>query len=256
MRRVPLGLSALTLALLTVASPAWGGSPVNYGTGMLGEVRTACFTVCFGSNCSGSGTISSLNVTPPYFVRGVRIGAASHPNLCAASGVTTPATPPVTVPANKKMAFDVDLVATALGQFQSPLRINQETAFDLQGVVVPTQFCSPGPTALCLQDDRFKTRLYWRTQLGTRGPGGVVPGAADDSGLFYFTNPNNWEVLTKVLNGCTINNRYWVFNAATTNVEVTLTVTDTQTQQAKSYFNPRGSPYQPIQDTSAFATCP
>ena len=49
---------------------------------------------------------------------------------------------------------------------------------------------------------------------------------------------------------------FWVFAAATTNVEYTITVTDTQEQQVKTYFNPLGTPAQPIQDTAAFATCP
>jgi hypothetical protein len=47
-----------------------------------------------------------------------------------------------------------------------------------------------------------------------------------------------------------------VFFAATTNVELHLTVTDTQTGKIKTYFNPLGTAAPPIQDTSAFATCP
>jgi hypothetical protein len=55
-----------------------------------------------------------------------------------------------------------------------------------------------------------------------------------DSGLFYFNNSNNWEMLLKVLNACTLNNRYWVFVSATTNVQFTLTVTDTQRSVTKT----------------------
>jgi len=63
-------------------------------------------------------------------------------------------------------------------------------------------------------------------------------------------------MLLKVLNACGFNQRYWVFYAATTNVEFTLTVTDTQSGKVKVYFNPLDSPAAPIQDVSAFATCP
>jgi hypothetical protein len=63
-------------------------------------------------------------------------------------------------------------------------------------------------------------------------------------------------MLVKVLNACGLNQRYWVFYAATTNVEFTLTVTDTQTGKTKVYFNPINTPAPPVQDTSAFATCP
>ena len=59
-----------------------------------------------------------------------------------------------------------------------------------------------------------------------------------------------------MLNGCAINNRYWVFAAGLTNVHVDLTVTDTQTGQIKTYINPQGRTYVTILDTNAFATCP
>jgi len=35
-----------------------------------------------------------------------------------------------------------------------------------------------------------------------------------------------------------------------------VTVTDTRTGQVRQYFNPRGKSYAPVQDVSAFATCP
>ena len=33
-------------------------------------------------------------------------------------------------------------------------------------------------------------------------------------------------------------------------------LSDTQTGGVKTYVNPQGTPFQPIQDTPAFATCP
>jgi hypothetical protein len=53
-----------------------------------------------------------------------------------------------------------------------------------------------------------------------------------------------------------VNDHYWVFVAAATNVELHITVTDTQTGQVRTYFNPLGKAALPVQDTSAFATCP
>ena len=50
--------------------------------------------------------------------------------------------------------------------------------------------------------------------------------------------------------------RFWVFAAASTNVEFTLTVTDTQENVTKTYFNPLGTVPDAITDTQAFATCP
>ncbi|MEE8526550.1 MAG: hypothetical protein V3T72_21655, partial [Thermoanaerobaculia bacterium] len=51
-------------------------------------------------------------------------------------------------------------------------------------------------------------------------------------------------------------NSFWVFAAATTNVEYTLTVTDSDTGVVKTYFNPLGNAAPAITDTEAFATCP
>jgi hypothetical protein len=106
---------------------------------------------------------------------------------------------------------------------------------------------------------RFEVEMTWRGASPPNNvtrPARVGPGGTDFSGNFYFLNPRNSEVLIKVLNNCSFNNRFWVFAAATTNVEYTITVTDTQTSAVRTYFNPLGNPAQPIQDTSAFATCP
>jgi plastocyanin len=118
--------------------------------------------------------------------------------------------------------------------------------------------CALGPTTLCLgAGGRFRVEVTFAT-ASQSGPGNaVVVPSAPDSGLFYFFNPGNIEMLVKVLNACSPPfNRYWVFFAATTNVRFTLTVTDTQTHKVKVYFNPLNQAAAPLQDTDAFATCP
>ena len=47
-----------------------------------------------------------------------------------------------------------------------------------------------------------------------------------------------------------------MFAGGLTDVHVTLRVTDTTNGTMKTYDNPQGAKYQPIQDTNAFATCP
>lgn len=59
----------------------------------------------------------------------------------------------------------------------------------------------------------------------------------------------------KVLNACSLNQRYWLFAAATTDVEYTITVTDAKTNTTKTYFHGAGTPAPAITDTGAFATC-
>ena len=95
-------------------------------------------------------------------------------------------------------------------------------------------------------------RSWIRNSVSPPSPGTSSP----DSGLFWFFSPNNWEMLVKVLDGCRSNGHYWVFAAATTNVEYTLRVTDTDNGVSKQYFNPLGQASPAITDTSAFATCP
>lgn len=119
--------------------------------------------------------------------------------------------------------------------------------------------CIPGPTTLCLnQDGRFQAEVSWRDATGASGPGQAVEIGKRDSGLFYFFDSENIEMLVKVLDACGLPGfeSYWVFYAATTSVEFTLTITDTLTDEVREYTNPLGRAAEPVQDTAAFATCP
>ena len=115
--------------------------------------------------------------------------------------------------------------------------------------------CVPDATTLCLNNSRYKVQAQWSTRDGASGAGQVIP-LTGDTGAFWFFSSNNVEMVVKVLNGCALNSSYWTFAGGLTNVNVRLTVTDTQTGAVKTYTNPQGTPFQPIQDTSAFATCP
>jgi len=119
--------------------------------------------------------------------------------------------------------------------------------------------CIPDATTLCLnKDDRFKAQIEWRDFQGNTGDGQAYALPLRDSGLFYFFAEDNIEMLLKVLDACDLQgfNSFWVFYAATTNVEFTLTVTDTQTGQMKQYSNALGTSAPPVLDTAAFLTCP
>ncbi len=61
----------------------------------------------------------------------------------------------------------------------------------------------------------------------------------------------NVELVIKVLDGTAINGHFWVFYGALSNVQYTITVTDTQTQAVKTYTNPSGT-LASVADTSAF----
>jgi len=110
---------------------------------------------------------------------------------------------------------------------------------------------------LCISGARFAVSAKWWTLAdGMTGTGKVVSGSSADSGNVWFFGPDNWELLVKVLDGCTVNNRKWVFSAATTDQHYSLIVTDVTRGQTKRYFNYWGNAAPAITDTDAFATCP
>ncbi len=117
--------------------------------------------------------------------------------------------------------------------------------------------CAGSATGLCLFD-RFLVTARFRTGApGTAEGTAQVAGCPNDgSGLFWFFSATNWEVMVKALNGCGLNDRWWVFSAATTNVFYRLEVWDVTEGEQKIYFNYPGSPAPAVTDTSALATCP
>ncbi|HEV8580335.1 MAG TPA: hypothetical protein VGX68_14805 [Thermoanaerobaculia bacterium] len=117
-----------------------------------------------------------------------------------------------------------------------------------------TGSCVPAGTRLCLNNGRFQIEAQW-TANGTTGPGHAVA-LTSDTGYFWFFDSSNVEVIAKVLNACGLNQRYWFFAGGLTNVKVRLTVTDMRTGAIKFYDNPQRTPFRPVQDTNAFATCP
>jgi streptogramin lyase len=119
---------------------------------------------------------------------------------------------------------------------------------------ITTGPCGVSPTTLCLGNGRFRITANWQSPTAS-GQGTPVL-LTGDTGYFWFFNASNVEIVVKVLDACTLNAHKWVFAGGLTNVEVTLTVTDTQTGAVKTYINPANTAFLPIQDTAAFASCP
>lgn len=121
--------------------------------------------------------------------------------------------------------------------------------------------CAPDSQTMCLDDvagdGRFQIRATFATSQGGGQSGFGHPVVLSTlgvgkGGLLWFFSASNPEVLVKVLNGCAVNNRYWVFASAGTNVGVNMTVTDTVGGASKVYTNPDLTAWAPIQDTAAF----
>lgn len=121
--------------------------------------------------------------------------------------------------------------------------------------------CIPSSTTLCIDDRpgdrRFKVELEYQTSLGggLSGRAQALPLSSlgvNRGGLFWFAGPDNPEMVIKVLRGCSFNNHFWVFYAATTNFGLTTRVTDTVSGRVWTRTNPDLRAAAPVQDTSAF----
>jgi ELWxxDGT repeat protein len=100
--------------------------------------------------------------------------------------------------------------------------------------------CAESDTALCLNDDRFRVEVTWSDpRSGSSDQGRAIP-STDDSGFFWFFDAENVELVVKLLDGRTVNGNFWFFYGGLSDVEYTLTVTDTVEGTRKTYRNPFG----------------
>lgn len=112
--------------------------------------------------------------------------------------------------------------------------------------------CVPDERTLCLENGRFEVRAAWEKPDGEIGDAVAWP-LTGDTGLYWFFEPSNVEMVLKVLDGCDFNGHRWVFAGGLTDVGVTMTVTDTETGEQRTFENPVGTPFQPVQELKAFA---
>jgi hypothetical protein len=262
-------------AAFLVAAPA-GAQLVVPDAPVGGSSVDDCISLCIvepgGGGCDSAdnvgGTITVLETSQPFAISSLVRGPApsGSSNACLA-GTAVPVALPVALAPGQALFFDVTFSPTVPGVHQgnihvegtrggNPLAADIPVVGEATGGGDPLAPCVDGPQTLCLQDDRFKVQVDWATTQGTSGDGNVVPFQTDDSGLFWFFSEQNWEVVVKVLDACVVNDRFWFFAGGLTNVETVIIVTDTEFGVVRTYTNPQGTPFQPIQDTDAFSTCP
>ncbi|HEX2162504.1 MAG TPA: fibronectin type III domain-containing protein, partial [Thermoanaerobaculia bacterium] len=102
----------------------------------------------------------------------------------------------------------------------------------------PDAPCGGDPTALCL-GQRFRVTVDWNNPHGDGfGVGTGAAFAGDQSGTFWFFDPANVELIVKILDGTTLNDHFWIFHGALTDVEYWISVHDTATGRSRTYYNP------------------
>ncbi len=112
--------------------------------------------------------------------------------------------------------------------------------------------CTPSATALCLLSGRFSVTVAWNNQHspGQTGNGTAVPDT-DQTGFFWYFVPSSKELVVKIIDGGAFNGKFWFFYGALSDVEYTITVTDTLTSAVRTYHNAPGN-ICGFADTSAF----
>jgi hypothetical protein len=113
-----------------------------------------------------------------------------------------------------------------------------------------TASCAVASGQLCL-NGRFRVEVrFTDPRSNLPGAGRAVP-LTSDTGGFWFFDASNAELMIKILDGRALNGHFWVFAGALSDVEYTITVTDTQTGKSKVY---RNAPHQLTSrsDTTAF----
>ena len=149
--------------------------------------------------------------------------------------------------------FSVQLTGLSAGAEAGSVT-NAQVALADNDNAAPSE-CLPSTTELCLGDSgRFRARLQWSTGEQSGMATSVAFDEGSESGLFYFFDPGNIEMLIKVLDACVpeLGDRYWIYYAATTTLAFELEVTDTWTGQTRNYSNPEGLVAPPVADTEGF----
>ena len=114
--------------------------------------------------------------------------------------------------------------------------------------------CVPSPTTACVLGNRFQVTVSWATYLGAKatGTGKIIKyaenkpdihpvyGPLNENVFFSFFDgaPNSVEAMVRVFKGAAINDKYWVTMSSLTNVEYTVTVTDTTNCRKWEHTNP------------------
>jgi hypothetical protein len=167
-------------------------------------------------------------------------------------------------PGEDSLLFDTGMgtcAATETKDFTPPTSTVTRNSVGVTITAPPANACVPAGTTLCLSDvegdNRFQAIATYKTSQsgGLAGSANVVDTTdlgVSQGGILWFFSQANPEMLLKVINGCAVNNFYWVFFAADTNVGFTVTVTDTAQGRTKTYTNPDLTAAVPIQDTAAF----
>ncbi len=109
-----------------------------------------------------------------------------------------------------------------------------------QRFTLATAACAAEPTTQLCLGGRFRVEVrFTDPRTGQPGAAHAIP-LTSDTGAFWFFGEENVELVLKVLDGREVNGHFWVYQGALSDVQYTITVTDTLTHRSKTYENPPG----------------
>lgn len=124
-----------------------------------------------------------------------------------------------------------------LGEVSTALTRLQDLSAD--AIEMGTTTCFPSATRVCLLGGRFAVEASWTDFAGNSGAA-YAEQLTSDTGNLWFFDPDVVEIAVKLVDGSEFNDHIWVYYGSLSNVEFTLTVTDTMTGEPRPYFNPLG----------------
>jgi hypothetical protein len=110
--------------------------------------------------------------------------------------------------------------------------------------------CTPTATTLCALN-RFAVQVAFVDPATGQSKAAQAYSVTGSTGVFAFANPVDLEVMVKVLDARVVNHYFWVFFGALSDLEYTVTVTDTVNRTQKTYHNPANNRAS-VADTRAF----
>ncbi|MYD85837.1 MAG: hypothetical protein F4Y14_06450 [Acidobacteria bacterium] len=119
-------------------------------------------------------------------------------------------------------------------------------SIELPGVALAQEgggTCEASADRLCLHDGRFSVEVeFTDPNVNERKDGQVVSSlTTKETGFFWFFSASNVELAAKVLDGRALTGKYWFLYGGLSDVEYTITLTDTVTGESVTYENEAGS---------------
>ena len=153
--------------------------------------------------------------------------------------------------------FAWELAGDALGLRSLPGRVRRKH-FEL-GAQVSGKCGIPAAVAT-LQGEHVSwhqgCRFFATVEALHPNNGSTIRGTAksirsEDTSFFWFFAESNIEIMVKVVDGTAANGHYWVYIGGTTDLDTTVSITDTTTGQIQVYRSPPG-PFSTVADNEAF----